>query len=213
MFPIAILDTETTGMSPPHDRVIEVAAVIVRDGAVIDSFSELMDPGFPIPGFITGLTGISSAMVRGKPRPEAVLPRLRRFLGDLPVLAHNASFDRRFLDAECAQAGQSPIRQWLCSVLLARRLVPEARSCSLGPLTQQLGIRPPDGHRAHRALADVQMTSEVWRCLNDRCRAALGGGCLDIAGWQALQRVSKAKVPTWLAARCAGPGPQTARAG
>ena len=87
---IAVIDFETTGLRAGEDRIIEVAAVVFSEGLVIDTFSELMDPGFRIPAFITGLTGISDAMVRGKPRPESVMPRLRTFLGDHVCLAHSA---------------------------------------------------------------------------------------------------------------------------
>ena len=102
---IAVIDFETTGMRAGPDRIIEVGAAILRNGEVVATFTELMNPGFRIPYFITGLTGITDAMVREKPHPEAVMPRLREFLGDHPCVAHNAGFDQRFFASEMDRCG------------------------------------------------------------------------------------------------------------
>ena len=134
MNPIAIIDFETTGLSAGTDRIIEVAAVVIGGGGITATFSELMDPGVYIPSFITGLTGISNAMVRGKPRPESVMPRLRAFLGEHACVAHNASFDQRFFSAEMGLAGQRHERPFLCTLLLARRLFQRSPNHQLGTL-------------------------------------------------------------------------------
>jgi DNA polymerase-3 subunit epsilon len=198
MTTVAILDFETTGMFAGADRIIEVAAVLVQDGAVTGTFTELMDPGFPIPSFITSLTGISTTMVRGKPQPEEVMPRLRAFLGDHPCLAHNPGFDRRFFTAEMARAGHAHDRPFLCSVLLARRLLPEAGRHSLGALSQRFGFELPPGMRAHRALADALLTTQLWRLLVERTRLHLGREPnLDLL--LRLMRVPRAQVVPWLA--------------
>ena len=171
---LAVIDFETTGLSAGRDRIIEVGAVILRDGGVADSFVQLMHPGFPIPSFITGLTGISNAMVRDMPPPEEVMPGLRQFLDRHPCLAHNASFDSRFLAAEMARAGLGHERPFLCSMRLARRLVTDAPNHRLGTLVEHLGLRPPDGCRAHRALDDVLMTVALWNHLADDLTNRLG---------------------------------------
>ena len=101
----AVIDFETTGLSAECYRVIEVAAVIVRNGEVADSFVQLMHPGHRLPFFITELTGITDEMLKGKPSPEAVMPELMRFLGGHPCVAHNASFDSRFYNAEMRRSG------------------------------------------------------------------------------------------------------------
>ncbi len=200
MITVAVIDFETTGMIPGPDRIIEIGAVIVRDGLVVDTFSTLMDPGFHIPGFITGLTGITTAMVRGKPRPETVMPQLRDFLGDLPCLAHNASFDRRFFVAEMARAGHDHERPFLCSVMLARRLVVGAPSHRLGALVEHLGLEVPPGHQAHRALGDAVMTAQLWARLLATVRQHLGGEP-NVGLLQALMRVPRTQVPAWLSAQ------------
>src|SRR5581483_1356049 len=93
----AVVDVETTGASATYDRVTEIAVVRVRDGAVQDSFQQLVDPGLPIPPFITRMTGITDAMVRGQPPLGALVPRLEALLEGAVFVAHNASFDYAFL--------------------------------------------------------------------------------------------------------------------
>jgi len=171
----AVIDFETTGLSPASDRIIEVAVAIVRDGEVVDTFSQLMDPGYAIPGFITALTGITTAMVRGQPRPEAVMPRLRAVLADLTCIAHNAAFDRRFFVAEMACAGQGHERRFLCSLMLARRLLPEAPDHKLSTLMRHLGFTGRHRLRSHRALDDVLMTCALARHLLELIRDRLDG--------------------------------------
>ena len=83
----AVIDFETTGLSADYCRIIEVAAVIVKNGEVADSFVELMHPGCRLPFIITGLTGITDAMLKGKPKPEAVMPKLKDFIGDRHCVA------------------------------------------------------------------------------------------------------------------------------
>jgi DNA polymerase III subunit epsilon len=200
MTTVAVIDFETTGMRAGQDRIIEVAAAIVDDGVVVATFAELMNPGFRIPAFITSLTGISNAMVRGAPPPEAVMPRLRAFLGDRPCLAHHAAFDQRFFTAEMERAQELHPRQFLCSVLLARRLVPDAPSHRLGALATHLDLTWPSGMQAHRALADVLVTAALWRHLLRVVTARLGGHPPDLALLSTLMRQPKAKVAAFLAA-------------
>ncbi len=101
-----VVDLETTGASAVYDRVTEVAAVVVEDGRIGQVFETLVDPGVPIPPFITRLTGIDDRMVAGKPRLEQVLPELRAALDGRVFVAHNASFDYAFLKQAFARAGQ-----------------------------------------------------------------------------------------------------------
>jgi DNA polymerase III epsilon subunit-like protein len=113
---VVILDFETTGLSPSYDRVIEVGCATLRGGKVVSRFNELMNPGVSIPFFITRLTGISELMLANKPSPEKVMPKLKKYLGEKPIVAHNASFDKNFLYEEMARAGlkiQNPI---LCRI-------------------------------------------------------------------------------------------------
>jgi len=195
----AVIDFETTGLSAGADRIIEVAAVIVRDGVVVETFSELMNPGFRIPSFITSLTGISDAMVRGKPRPEMVMPRLRAFLGELVCVAHNASFDQRFFSAEMQLAEHAHERPFVCSLMLARRLVPSSPNHKLGTLLKHLRIAPPADMRAHRALADVVMTCALWKHLIGVLESKIGGHSADLDLIRTTMKKPKATVDAYLA--------------
>ncbi|WP_198970914.1 3'-5' exonuclease [Xylophilus sp. ASV27] len=156
----AVIDFETTGLSPLNgDRATEVAIVLVEGGEVVDRFQSLMNAGVRIPPFIESLTGISNAMVAAAPPAERVMADAARFVGDTPMAAHNASFDRRFWAAELGRIGQAAPQPFVCTLLLARRLYPEARSHKLGALAALHGLACTG--RAHRALADAEMAAAL----------------------------------------------------
>ncbi len=202
MHTYAVIDFETTGLSPQDDRIIEVAVVRVHNHEIVDTFSQLMDPGFRIPSYITELTGISTSIVKDKPKPEKVMPKLQKFIGDHPCVAHNASFDERFFMAEMRRARVSSETPFLCSMLLARRLVQDSDNHKLGTLVQHLGLEKPAGMRAHRALADSLMTVELWKYLMQDIKTQLRDNEPDIELVAKLTRTPKAKVGTFLN-RCA----------
>ena len=114
MPPIAVIDFETTGMSPSQGaRATEVAIVLLEGGQVVDRFQSLMKTGAWIPPFITELTGISNAMLQDAPSADTVMRDAARFVGKAPMVAHNASFDSKFWQAELQLADVSCRR--LCS--------------------------------------------------------------------------------------------------
>jgi DNA polymerase III subunit epsilon len=159
---IAVIDFETTGLAPNGGgRATEIAAVLVRGGAIVDSFQSLMNSGAHVPYFIEQLTGISNQMLADAPPAGQVMREVARFTRGCPLVAHNAAFDRGFWLAELERAGcePDPAHQFACTVLLARRLYPEAPNCRLGSLAQF--HRLPDTGRAHRALADAQTTAHL----------------------------------------------------
>lgn len=166
MPPIAIIDFETTGLSPTlGDRATEVAIVLMQDGKVVDRLQSLMNAGVRINAFIESYTGITNDMIAAAPPADEVMAQARRFVGDAPMVAHNASFDRRFWAAElqrlggdnaaCANAQQP----FACTMLLSRRLYPEARSFRLGSLAAFHDL--PSSGRAHRAMADAEVTAAL----------------------------------------------------
>ena len=157
--PLVITDTETTGLSPVRNRLIEIGAIQIIDGKEPISFSQLIDPGESIPYRITRLTGITSSMVVGCPHASEVIPAFEQFLGHGILVAHNLRFDLGFLNAERERLGLGPLQnQGLCTVRLARRLLPGLRSKSLGSLAKFFRIA---SHGRHRALRDVEITQEV----------------------------------------------------
>lgn len=155
-----VIDFETTGLSPDHGaRPTEVAAVLVRDGKVHDQYQSLMNAGAYIPPFIEELTGISNAMVRSAPKVDVVMNEVAEFVGHYPLVAHNASFDRKFWDAELRQIKRKREQEFICSLLLARRIYPEAQSYKLSALARHLDL--PGAKRYHRALADAEVTAHL----------------------------------------------------
>src|SRR6266851_9548710 len=120
--PFVVVDLETTGGSAMYDRVMEVAAIRFENGVVQDRFQRLVEPGVPIPPFVTRITGINAALVRGKPSFDSLLPELRRLLDGAVVVAHNASFDCNFLATAFHRAGLPWEGERLCTLRLARRL-------------------------------------------------------------------------------------------
>ena len=146
---IAVIDFETTGMTPAQGaRATEVAIVRLERGQVVDRFQSLMKTGVYIPGFITQLTGITNTMVAAAPDAREVMREAARFVGDTPMVAHNAAFDSKFWLSELAHAGLGAPQPFACTVLLSRRLYPQAPSHKLGALVDYHHL--PRTGRAHR---------------------------------------------------------------
>ncbi|MFA6063730.1 MAG: 3'-5' exonuclease [Gallionella sp.] len=193
----AVIDFETTGMSPDMgDRATEVAVVIVEGGHIIDRYQSLMNTGAYISSFITELTGITNQMVRNAPPAAQVMSELAQFVGTIPLVAHNASFDSRFLDAEWARIGHRRQQKFACSMLLARRLYPASPDHKLGTLVKHLSL--PDTARHHRALADAEMTAHLWSKMDADIRQQYGLKAVSHDLMCALQKVPKAKLSAYL---------------
>lgn len=162
-----VLDLETTGLSPESNEIIEIGAILYKQGVKSSEFTTLIRPKSRISGFITNLTGISNEMVSTAPSIEEVLPELMNFLGDKPVLAHNASFDLGFLNAAYHRCFGIPFpNDYLDTMRISRKLYPNERH-RLQDLTARFGIRR-DG--AHRSMADCIMTQKAYECMRDHCR-------------------------------------------
>ncbi len=154
-----VVDIETTGLGPHADGIIELGAARVRKGRVLEQFEHLVNPGMPLPPFITRLTGIDDPMLATQPGIGEVWPRFLAFLGDAVLVAHNAPFDLGFLNAVARRhSGGGLPNPALCTLKLARRLVPEVRRRGLDGLAAHFAIPQQD---RHRALGDVRITVEV----------------------------------------------------
>ncbi len=167
-----IVDLETTGGSPIDAAITEIGAVKVRGGERLGTFQTLVDPRQPIPPYVAHLTGIDDAMVADAPPIEAVLPSFIEFARGAVFVAHNASFDRSFLDANLGRLDHDPIAgPVICTAKLARRVVwPDVPNVRLSTLARyfRTRVRP-----SHRALADAEATTEVLEGLLDQA-ARLG---------------------------------------
>jgi DNA polymerase III subunit epsilon len=195
---IAVIDFETTGTSPGlGDRATEVAIVITEGARIVDRYQSLMNAGVYIPAFITQLTGITNAMVQAAPPAAQVMREAARFVGDTPMVAHNASFDRRYWQAELALCGLPAQQPYACTVLLSRRLYPQAPSHKLGALVDWCSL--PRTGKAHRALADAEMAAELLVRIRHDLMAKHGVASPDHAFLRALQSCPKASLPTFFA--------------
>ena len=158
---VLVLDFETTGLSPDGgDRAIEIGAVRIEQGRVTDRFQSLMNPGKRVPAFIEDYTGITNKMLKAAPPCKDVMAAFSDFTEDFDMVAHNASFDRRFLIAEMRRIKRTTSGEFACSMLAARRLYQDAPNHKLGTLVAFHQI-PNDG-TFHRALADAEMTAQLW---------------------------------------------------
>jgi DNA polymerase-3 subunit epsilon len=162
---IAVVDFETTGMSPRLGaRATEVAVALVRDGCIVGRYQSLMRSGAWVPPFIERLTGISQRMLDAAPPAEHVMREVAEFVGDAPMVAHNAAFDRGFWEAELERAGddgrgRGAASPFACTLLLSRRLHDEAPNHRLGTLADIFDL--PRSGRAHRAMADAEVTAHL----------------------------------------------------
>lgn len=165
--PFCILDLETTGGSPVDSAITEIGAVTYLGGELVGTFQTLINPGVPIPPFITILTGITHAMVVEAPRIEEALPSFLEFLGDAVIVGHNVRFDLSFLNAAALDLGYGRLPNRSVDTLgLARRLVRrEVRNFKLETLAAH--FRSPDPP-THRALDDARATAWVLHRLLER---------------------------------------------
>lgn len=195
---IAVIDFETTGLSPAYgDRATEVAIVLVERGRVVDRFQSLMNAGVRVPSFITQLTGISNAMVAAAPDVAQVMARASRFVGNAPMVAHNASFDRKFWVGELARLGLPAPQPFACTLLVSRRLYPQAPNHKLGSLVDYHCL--PRTGAAHRALADAEMAAELLGQIQQDLRTRHGVANPDHALLMALQRCARSALGTFMA--------------
>lgn len=164
--PVVALDLETTGGSPVHSRIVEVAALRFAGGELRERFEELVDPLIPIPPEVSAIHGITDGMVRGRRRIEEVLPDLWEFIDGAVLLAHHAPFDFGFLAYEKSKEGQDPPpNPILDSCRLPRRVFPGLTSYALSSLCVHFGIAR---QREHRAGDDAGACYEVYRRCVDR---------------------------------------------
>lgn len=183
-----VVDVETTGGSPAHGhRVTEVAAVRVSGGVVRDSFSTLVNPGRRIPSMITALTGITQEMVADAPPFSRVAAELAAWVEGRVFVAHNAAFDWRFIRAEMERCtGTVPGGRTLCTVRVARKLLPHLPSRGLDTLAVYFGLEIESRHRAlDDAVATAHLLLRLLDLLEDR----------GVADWTGLEQLLATRRP------------------
>jgi DNA polymerase-3 subunit epsilon len=183
-----VVDVETTGGSPNGGhRVTEVAAVRVSGGRITDTYCTLVNPERPIPSMITGITGITNHMVAGQPRFAEVAPRVSEALDGCVFVAHNAAFDWRFICHEMQLAtGMTLSGRQLCTVRLARKLLPQLPSRSLDGLALFFGLEVQNRHRAlDDAVATAHCLLRFIEMLDEQ----------GVADWEAVQTLLSGRKP------------------
>ncbi len=176
-----VLDLETTGLDPTSDRIIEIGALRYTDGKEAEKFETFVNPGVPIPDFITKLTGISDNDVQDAPVVESVFDGLIEFIGESPLIGHQINFDASFLEYHYRTQNNN-FDQWdkesqrfvylknrrMDTLFLARIFLPFLQQFRLGSVASHFGI---DLENAHRALDDARATGKIFLELIDRTLA------------------------------------------
>ncbi|MCS7083473.1 MAG: 3'-5' exonuclease [Aquificaceae bacterium] len=154
------LDIEATGIDPQTCEIIEVACVRVEGGIITEEFSTLVNPGHPLPSRIVQLTGITNAMLVGRPSAFEIFPQLESFIKNQIIVAHRAEKDIAFMDRIYRRLYKKRFRHpYICTYHLARNILPELKRYSLKDLALYFNIQHG---RAHRARDDARTTALVF---------------------------------------------------
>ncbi len=186
--PYVVFDIETTGFSAQNDRIIEIGAVRVENGAVSEKFSTFVNPGIPIPFRIERLTGINDSMVMSAPPIEEVLPEFLKFCEGAALVAHNASFDVGFISCNAGRIGADFDPTVLDTVSLARLLLPQLGRFKLDTVAKALGISL-ENH--HRAVDDAGCTAEIFCAFIGMLKKR---GISDVDALNALSRMDNERI-------------------
>lgn len=157
------LDVETTGLSPRRGhRIIEIGAVAIEGGKLAGEFSSLIDAGRKIPLQVQRIHGITDEMLMNQPKPGEVISRLRDFLGDSIIVAHNARFDMEFLRHEFSRLSLKVNNNSACTLKMSRKLYPQLPNHRLDTVYKYLFGKIEAGIQRHRALDDAKMVARIW---------------------------------------------------
>ncbi len=166
---LIVFDLETTGLNPAYDRITEIGAVKLRDGAVVDTFCTFVDPQVSISPFITEKTGITNEMVKGAPRDREAVEMFYEFCGpDAVLIAHNAGFDTGFIRKTLERQGKPFLNASIDTVVMSRSLLPDNKRHSLDALAKHYKC---GSFNHHRALDDAQMLAQIFTKLVSELRA------------------------------------------
>ena len=154
-----VFDLETTGLKPTTEEITEIAAVLVREGEIRDSFQTYVNPHKPIPPEITELTGISDETVADAPDLPEALDKFFAFLGDRVLVAHNAGFDLSFLKAACKRLEIEREFTYIDTLEMSRIMLPHLNRFKLNILAKELQVGPFEHHRASE---DAAVLARIW---------------------------------------------------
>ena len=156
-------DVETTGLFPARgDRVIEIGAVVLKNGETVEQFHSLVNSGRTIPKSVQKVHGITNEMLAGEPSPEEVFRLFQQFIGRTCLVAQNAKFDMAFLRNEFGRQGLSLVNKCRCTFKTTKRLFPQLPDYRLETVCRHLFGDELNGIKRHRALDDARLTAKVW---------------------------------------------------
>lgn len=169
-----VFDTETTGLEPRTNHVVEIGGLRFDGRGVISRFNVLVNPGVPMPPEVTRINGITDAMLAKQPFAASVLPDFLRFIGDTVLIAHNAPFDVSFVNEELARLSLPPLKNRVVDTLaFAKDIFPGLPKYALQTLAARFGITAID---AHRAEDDARVCMELFLVCNRRLAEILPAG-------------------------------------
>ncbi len=158
-----VVDIETTGLNWNFNKILEISALKVRNKKVVEEFSKIINPHEPIPYFIKRLTGITDDMVANALELESVLKDFKEFLKEDIIVGHNVNFDINFLNNSFKKVlGESLTNDYIDTLRIARKLLPDLYHHKLDDLIQYYGIT---ARNQHRALNDCVLTNQVYRSM------------------------------------------------
>lgn len=167
-----VIDTETTGFSPRNDKIIEIAALKVQKGGIIETFQTFVNPGIAIPEFISNLTGIRNEDVVNAPNITEALISFFNFIGESDLVAHNAHFDINFLYDNSMAAFEEPFRNDFVDTLYeSRKYIKNLPNYRLATIADSLGIKYKT---LHRALDDCHITNNLYKYIKNLKRQEIG---------------------------------------
>ncbi len=156
----AVFDIETTGLNSHTNKIIEIGAVKIKAGRIIDRYSQLINPGIPIPYHITEITSITNEQVANQPKIDEVIGKFVEFIGDAVLVAHNAPFDMGFIKRDIKEYLNIDLESSVIDTLqMARDLFPDFKKYGLGDLNKSLGLAL---EKHHRAVDDSQATANMF---------------------------------------------------
>ncbi|MCL2050144.1 MAG: PolC-type DNA polymerase III [Lachnospiraceae bacterium] len=154
-----VFDLETTGFSPIKDRIIEIGAVLLSNGVITERYQTFINPNIPIPYEVERLTGLTDEMVLDAPKMQKALPEFLAFVGERPLIAHNADFDMGFIKENCRLNGMEREFTYLDTLALARVFLPGQKTHKLDTVCKALNISQKSHHRA---LDDAECTAQIF---------------------------------------------------
>ena len=155
-----VFDTETTGLKDQIDKIIEIGALKVINNEVVEEFDVLINPEIEIPEIITNITGITDEMVKNEATIDEVLPKFMEFVGDLPVICHNAPFDIGFINTNLKRLDMNEMTQTTIDTIeLARIYIPRAYNYKLETLKHYFKL----DFGSHRSVDDCKTTNYIYQ--------------------------------------------------